>query len=182
MVKPSFLDLISTHAPRTGSDSISKLDARPEGISTHAPRTGSDFRRKPFPRIRGISTHAPRTGSDSRSRRNESSSPISTHAPRTGSDKLNPVDSHKSFYDFNPRSPHGERLIGEDGTDDVERFQPTLPARGATSPAVPAAPRRAISTHAPRTGSDYIRPAYDTQSDISTHAPRTGSDATSQRC
>ena len=56
---------------------------------------------------------------------------------------------------FNPRSPHGERHV------------------------CPAKPRAfcAISTHAPRTGSDVT--AGDAPADvqqISTHAPRTGSD------
>ena len=58
-----------------------------------------------------ISTHAPRTGSDGIYTHDDGTIVvISTHAPRTGSD-LNPVDSHKSFYDFNPRSPHGERQL-----------------------------------------------------------------------
>ena len=35
--------IISTHAPRTGSDNISKfINSCEELISTHAPRTGSD--------------------------------------------------------------------------------------------------------------------------------------------
>ena len=58
---------ISIHAPRTGSDCISKESARKfMRISIHAPRTGSD------PTIHGvsdkqvISIHAPRTGSDPR--------------------------------------------------------------------------------------------------------------------
>ncbi len=35
---------------------------------------------------------------------------------------------------FNPRSPRGERLKCEAGICDMETFQSTLPARGATSP------------------------------------------------
>ena len=34
------------------------------------------------------------------------------------------------------------------------KFQPTLPARGATRGCAVAIPQAAISTHAPRTGSD----------------------------
>ena len=79
--------------------------------------------------------------------------------------------------DFNPRSPHGERLpINADtnsfvkisthaprtGSDNqsfldavrVNGFQPTLPARGATMDYVEYLTAKAISTHAPRTGSD----------------------------
>ena len=59
------------------------------------------------------------------------------------------------MYNFNPRSPHGERL-------GVTTTQEML---------------ESISIHAPRTGSDkltaYQRPWWE----ISIHAPRTGSDA-----
>ena len=55
---------------------------------------------------------------------------ISIHAPRTGSDRR-PCLGAAGRRDFNPRSPHGERQGGliNEGT---ERFQSTLPARGAT--------------------------------------------------
>ena len=60
--------------------------------------------------------------------------------------------------DFNPRSPHGERLTECPAVCDV-----------------------GISIHAPRTGSD-IRMTYscDYSYSISIHAPRTGSDITQQ--
>ena len=102
---------------------------------------------------------------------------ISTHAPRTGSD-------HSAFVprmyhaDFNPRSPHGERRIFA-GIQFIRkgRFQPTLPARGATVLFFPQLTHRRISTHAPRTGSDVFWDAIDALHNmISTHAPRTGSD------
>ena len=58
------------------------------------------------------------------------------------------------------------------------QFQPTLPARGATVPlSVLRLDRHRISTHAPRTGSDAVRnAAREALRIISTHAPRTGSD------
>ena len=56
---------------------------------------------------------------------------ISTHAPRTGSD--------------NPSALFGY---------EIEAFQPTLPARGATSFRHAGVWYIPISTHAPRTGSD----------------------------
>ena len=123
---------------------------------------------------------------------------ISTHAPRTGSDRLssatrsiwanfNPRSPHGERltvepqngqgYDFNPRSPHGERRLKAGRQREMNTFQPTLPARGATRMLDNQIARTFISTHAPRTGSDPIgfkssagHPA------ISTHAPRTGSD------
>mgnify|MGYP000926818272 FL=1 len=79
---------------------------------------------------------------------------ISIHAPRTGSDTI-PADKPAERPDFNPRSPHGERLLDQDICDALE----------------------AISIHAPRTGSD-VRRRSDGKgcTRISIHAPRTGSD------
>ena len=108
---------------------------------------------------------------------------ISTHAPRTGSDDKAredvPVGNH-----FNPRSPHGERPGEATSRRRSRRFQPTLPARGATHLLIcfrynaadfnPRSPhgerrkhssslrkRRRISTHAPRTGSDIHRRTFE---------------------
>ena len=58
------------------------------------------------------------------------------------------------MQNFNPRSPHGERLVSSHKLDVVNQFQPTLPARGATAPNDVSLRRWQISTHAPRTGSD----------------------------
>ena len=59
---------------------------------------------------------------------------ISTHAPRTGSDLFGLKQMQACQRDFNPRSPHGERpLFGGECYHFHGTFQPTLPARGATS-------------------------------------------------
>ena len=80
-------------------------------------------------------------------------------------------------FDFNPRSPHGERLTPRTRPSRNAGFQSTLPARGATkrgegrrkackfqsTPPARGATRRImpgggaifISIHAPRTGSDF---------------------------
>ena len=78
---------------------------------------------------------------------------ISTHAPRTGSDEGCSSSAGTSRH-FNPRSPHGERRHAARLYDGAVRFQPTLPARGATRLIVSSRLARRISTHAPRTGSD----------------------------
>ena len=78
---------------------------------------------------------------------------ISTHAPRTGSDRYHLLNLHSVF-----------------------QFQPTLPARGATSSLSMGSMGYSISTHAPRTGSDAVSHGAILQIRISTHAPRTGSD------
>ena len=57
---------------------------------------------------------------------------------------------------FNPRSPHGERPPCRRRSLSSGRFQPTLPARGATWDDISEAYDAYISTHAPRTGSDAL--------------------------
>ena len=79
-------------------------------------------------------------------------------------------------YNFNPRSPHGERREATSKYRIQWAFQSTLPARGATSSLIYTAVASLISIHAPRTGSDEQRKAVDMDGDISIHAPRTGSD------
>ena len=158
--QPVFRHVISIHAPRTGSD-FPALSPRPSAwISIHAPRTGSDDAHRLHRLLDGISIHAPRTGSDQPScRPRRSWHSISIHAPRTGSDKWTAFMSPPRGY-FNPRSPHGERPVGESVTFTVTQFQSTLPARGATGrdPLVQA--ELAISIHAPRTGSDTPAAAH----------------------
>ena len=104
-------------------------------ISIHAPRTGSDADTDSCKYIKSISIHAPRTGSDAQFNFYGQQSYISIHAPRTGSDR--------SRQRLNPCA---------------ERFQSTLPARGATC-LISSGVRfsRRISIHAPRTGSDPPR-------------------------
>ena len=58
-------------------------------------------------------------------------------------------------YDFNPRSPWGERLIDVPILNVKFGFQSTLPVGGATRLAVTDKSRRGISIHAPRGGSDW---------------------------
>ena len=79
---------------------------------------------------------------------------ISIHAPRVGSD-IEHKELVAADYDFNPRSPCGERLarIGE---------QPVY---------------NYISIHAPRVGSDLLVCSECGKTFISIHAPRVGSDS-----
>ena len=80
---------------------------------------------------------------------------ISIHAPRMGSDIKN-FDNTVISTNFNPRSPHGERLSPFFGSDNA----------------------LLISIHAPRMGSDAIKAVMRTcEFIISIHAPRMGSDS-----
>ena len=216
---------ISIHAPRTGSDSGGRSDDAVVGISIHAPRTGSDgFQRPPFVRRSSISIHAPRTGSDDKpnsratcfrisihaprtgSDHGESSflftSAISIHAPRTGSDawhlrgkqmkaNFNPRSPHGERLrvfgfraardDFNPRSPHGERLHPAKPWKTDNQFQSTLPARGATRCSGCRRRWRIFQSTLPARGATQRRLACGLTLEISIHAPRTGSDRNSRK-
>ena len=125
-------EIISTHAPRTGSDTYIYSRWKRAIISTHAPRTGSDssFLRyinnilqfQPTLPARGATPRSgsaieraifqptlPARGATTRINDLSKGGDISTHAPRTGSDII----------------PCGIQSASG-------RFQPTLPARGAT--------------------------------------------------
>ena len=112
----------------------------------------------------------------------EISGEISIHAPREGSDAIIPENNQQSTVflstlpargattaclsgpmresDFYPRSPRGERPVACVSQTYVdELFLSTLPARGATINNKAATLELSISIHAPREGSDSLRPA-----------------------
>ena len=141
----------------------------------------------------------PARGATAATARNVDDGVISTHAPRTGNDALSAVFSGVS-ENFNPRSPHGERLTfspptspissisthaprtGSDATveeiqkADSDYFNPRSPHGERLQPGATVSADGNISTHAPRTGSDSILHPHIAHIAISTHAPRTGSD------
>mgnify|MGYP000925543382 CR=1 FL=1 len=153
-----------------------------EAISIHAPRTGSDLQTKllraPRLHFNPRSPHGERQSARDASRRDDNFNPRSPHGERPSRDGR----GAQRFAHFNPRSPHGERLQA----------------------AAESARSRAISIHAPRTGSDHLLRCRYTdvavfQSTlpargatcrfvgiylmvvISIHAPRMGSDAIAER-
>ena len=167
-------------------------------ISIHAPRTGSDLALPSVARYNTISIHAPRTGSDGCNTGYSKSrlyfNPRSPHGERL----RHAADVHAGS-DFNPRSPHGERLRWTVKNTRLERFQSTLPARGATIsgqtifvasrfqstlPARGATLRRLavasclakFQSTLPARGATQQRPLAASAGQISIHAPRTGSD------
>ena len=193
---------ISTHAPRTGSDRrrrASRQKARHfNPRSPHGERLTTDClmrmtsRFQPTLPARGATCPAikcrwscsnfnPRSPHGERQLPNLrwwKSAYISTHAPRTGSDgclavadctlqKFQPTlpargatdgghCANHGHFNFNPRSPHGERPKFGRCYDERILFQPTLPARGATVWCRCISFPTLISTHAPRTGSDLV--------------------------
>ena len=129
-------------------------------ISIHAPRAGSDGNlRLHCPLHCQISIHAPRAGSDQSVCRCCCGTLISIHAPRAGSNRVCLTTKNELFY-FNPRSPCGERHRGGQPALRQERFQSTLPVRGATFVLWSRERLYRISIHAPRAGSDHTRHSH----------------------
>ena len=101
-----------------------------------------------------ISIHAPRTGSDvdwcfvTAYGRD-----ISIHAPRTGSD-IDGFNLRDADEKFQSTLPARGATMAVRATGYSCRFQSTLPARGATHDQLDYRPHAPISIHAPRTGSD----------------------------
>ena len=219
---------ISTHAPRTGSDHLrgqagagslhfnprSPHGERPNQPGHDARHTGHFNPRSPHgerPRYHLLNLHSvfqfqptlPARGATMAARSSALGTmdfnPRSPHGERpAGSSSF-----RRASLNFNPRSPHGERREAMDYVEYLTAFQPTLPARGATRQHRADCDLWAISTHAPRTGSDQrmrcAKPSardfnprsphgerhpagvkYWLSPSISTHAPRTGSDTS--RC
>ena len=146
-------------------------------ISTHAPRTGSDrARKKRHARTAHFNPRSPHGErqvvclSDYKNRK------FQPTLPARGATHDVAGFLHVSVY-FNPRSPHGERRFSPVPASHRHTFQPTLPARGATAfRRFIGSTHFDISTHAPRTGSDRTAGRNQRRAQISTHAPRTGSD------
>ena len=81
--------MISIHAPRVGSDECKLVVARRIlRFQSTLPAWGATALRQSPTTVTGISIHAPRVGSD-----------------------MDIDDDDEDPYDFNPRSPRGERLV-----------------------------------------------------------------------
>ena len=146
--------IISTHAPRVGSDRAQRRDKRRgghfnprspcgerhdahncalafDGFQSTLPVWGATMPGMQMVNKIRISIHAPRVGSDAHDAAHRHRRGISIHAPRVGSDPTTLLPCRSACH-FNPRSPCGERR------------------RWPCRPAVPSS----ISIHAPRVGSD----------------------------
>ena len=132
LICPSFAQ-ISIHAPRTGSDNPPDEGPVARAISIHAPRTGSD--RKLLATLSARSHFNPRSPHGERrlfalrfQQRAQFQSTLPARGATRGGYRNHNVPSFQStlpargatchyrlsvgrFYDFNPRSPHGERQV-----------------------------------------------------------------------
>ena len=145
---------ISIHAPRTGSDKSRAEQKRAAQFQSTLPARGATWEnreqqlkrnhfnpRSPHGERRrqrvgtgaqsGFQSTLPARGATRVKTFHRVGVEISIHAPRTGSDGR-AVRIGADGRDFNPRSPHGERLQLPSKPPFPLRFQSTLPARGAT--------------------------------------------------
>ena len=191
---------ISTHAPRTGSDGDDYgLETAPSNFNPRSPHGERQRIGVSEVAVKDISTHAPRTGSDA-APPCARGCPCSFQPtlPARGATQHRPPYA-RSYRDFNPRSPHGERLSNLLICGQQSEFQPTLPARGAThtvhqmfplrehfNPRSPHGERQRqqalmmlptyFNPRSPHGERPKVDSTYNSFVAISTHAPRTGSD------
>ena len=146
-------------------------------ISIHAPRTGSDPAGQPVAGNRKIfQSTLPARGATTSRKAENGHEKISIHAPRTGSDVPIALRTTR-LRNFNPRSPHGERLtLGAAGTRNAPDFNPRSPH--GERPSFRRVARLDLDFN-PRSPHGERLPTIHGVSDkqiISIHAPRTGSD------
>ena len=126
------MEVISIHAPRTGSDRAFLRKSAEIGISIHAPRTGSDVCWITFStRNCQFQSTLPARGATAAGGflhyMHNHFNPRSLHGERR-----HQVQGGHDPWHFNPRSLHGERPTSLTFWNSAWRFQSTLPARGAT--------------------------------------------------
>ena len=142
-------------SPRGERRAVSRAVHRALHISIHAPREGSDrLVWNHWKEFCGISIHAPREGSDGSSVVVRDVSRISIHAPREGSDHHKGVDNIV-HWNFNPRSPRGERHLRISGHLSAQDFNPRSPRGERRNVLLIPVDGKFISIHAPREGSDF---------------------------
>ena len=146
-----------------------------EHISIHTPLAGSDLETG-FVILRIlISIHTPLAGSDANLQMLIPRIRISIHTPLAGSDQVL-FPEPGSPLNFNPHSPCGERQFKLAYPLSYDKFQSTLPLRGATVGLLFDGVVRRISIHTPLAGSDLLLHAPKCKVNISIHTPLAGSD------
>ena len=164
---------ISIHAPREGSD-CARLQGFPDrwDFNPRSPRGERHRHHDLFPLPGRFQSTLPARGATtifgSLGSVKSDFNPRSPRGERPPEEVELVIPSH-----FNPRSPRGERHALGDGFPDVEQFQSTLPARGATVVVFQCVVVGRISIHAPREGSDRVAGVgLGLQADFNPRSPR----------
>ena len=124
--------VISIHAPLTGSDQrLLVCKPLPFYFNPRSPYRGGPIYKSKRTYIGLFSSTPSLRGATRPKPRSKSSFWISIHAPLTGSDSC--WRRRRGWcWNFNPRSPYGERPTNWTAWPDCATFQSTLPSRGAT--------------------------------------------------
>ena len=102
---------------------------------------------------------------------------ISIHAPRTGSDATL-IPCTPATWNFNPRSPHGERRVMAFSFRALWHFNPRSPhGERPTHSLIIGIPRENFNPRSPHGERHQLLQTPPMHRRISIHAPRTGSDA-----
>ena len=161
---PSRIDNpISTHAPRTGSDSDTRWNTLPAyRFQPTLPARGATITETGAKYNSYISTHAPRTGSDAVNFDGSMGiTPFQPTLPARGATRADFFQCRRSS-NFNPRSPHGERPSPSAELESgCTHFNPRSPHGERQNDDFLCPPSELISTHAPRTGSDRFHGGQD---------------------
>ena len=100
---------------------------------------------------------------------------ISIHAPHAGSD-YHSFHQRAMYWNFNPRSPCGERRRAAEIWRHGDRFQSTLPMRGATNGNLHGFVSFIFQSTLPMRGATTFSGMPPSATRISIHAPHAGSD------
>ncbi len=169
---------ISIHAPRTGSD---HRGGQPHGANapfqSTLPARGAtivaSYRALGFEFQSTLPARGATSGSTQRTSEFSFQSTLPARGATSGARRQDLCQ-----HDFNPRSPHGERLCAKRQSRHAFWISIHAPRTGSDGRGGGRHPRLAgISIHAPRTGSDMsCKTQKIRKREISIHAPRTGSD------
>ena len=126
----SFLHF-NPRSPRGERPKRLALSVRPSLFQSTLPARGATRASGPCRRDRKFQSTLPARGATRWMIGPNGLTTISIHAPREGSDGAD-LAAKRINYDFNPRSPRGERPASACSRAETREFQSTLPARGAT--------------------------------------------------
>ena len=151
------IKLFQSTLPVWGATRLSLELGRVHFISIHAPRVGSDCTASRRPLHPGYFN--PRSPCGERPSIAKLWSSVTYFNPRSPCGERPPPKERRNVpQHFNPRSPCGERLSGHQEALSLGVFQSTLPVWGATALYCTRDGGTMISIHAPRVGSDPVRP------------------------
>ena len=145
--------------PARGATNLKLGYGGTQKISIHAPRTGSNRTSSSiFPGRPHFNPRSPHGERRKVLANWDNDLIISIHAPRTGSDRNMAVRAYPEKI-FQSTLPARGATRSATRSSSSLTFQSTLPARGATGTNVQMQSVKAISIHAPCTGSDYVEPS-----------------------